>query len=231
MAKRPIFIPRLDGTRLVEELSVEFQWHSGFAPVQKKKNIHALHRAARQRGLSHILEISTKSDEKLGVHLSAFNLRVELQNGDIAPLESAYQGSKIFEKGGPYTDLYSASPRDAKRDERLKTSGVLVGFQFGNSQWGLEPKTAFYDWLYIYSLKDHAEFLKHLCAYDGFTDIEFNPEKSLNCQARSCAMLVSLLKKKLYPKAALDKDLFISILRPDAFAQPHSQDIKQGSLL
>ena len=71
MAKRPIFIPRFDGTRLVEELSVEFQWHPGFAPIQKKKNIHELHEAASKRGFTHILEISTKSDEKLGVHLSS----------------------------------------------------------------------------------------------------------------------------------------------------------------
>ena len=28
----------------------------------------------------------------------------------------------------------------------------------------------------------------------GFTDIEFNPERSINCQARSCALLVTLLK-------------------------------------
>ena len=31
-----------------------------------------------------------------------------------------------------------------------------------------------------------------LLSYRAFTDIEFNPDKSFNCQARSCALLVSL---------------------------------------
>lgn len=230
MASRPIFVPRWEGSRLVEEVAIDFSWHPGFAPVQKKKNVVALHEAASSKGFAHVLEVSTKSEEKLGSRLSAFNLKVTLPDGRTGPLESAYQGSKVFRDGGPFVDLYDLAPRDAKRDERLKNSGPLIGFRFGSDEWGLEPKTAFYDWLYLYSLKDHAAFLRKLLEYDGFTDIEFNPEKSLNCQARSCAILVSLLRKNLFPKVAHDKELFISVLRPDSFAQPHSQDIKQGSL-
>lgn len=230
MAERPVFVPRWDGARLVEEKSVAFAWNPGFAPVQKKKNVLAMHAAAHAKGLHKLLEVSTKSESKLGFRLSAFNLKVRLADGREVPLESAYQGSKVFRDGGPFVDLYDVPPRDAKRDERLKTSGPLVGFKFLGQHWELEPKTAFYDWLYLYSLKEHADFLKVLLDYDGFTDIEFNPVKSLNCQARSCAMLVSLLRKDLFPRVAEDKDLFISTLRPDSFAQPHSQDIKQGSL-
>jgi Aldo/keto reductase family len=33
----------------------------------------------------------------------------------------------------------------------------------------------------------HREWLERLYRYAGFTDIEFNPSKSINCQARSCA--------------------------------------------
>jgi hypothetical protein len=72
--------------------------------------------------------------------------------------------------------------------------------------------------------------LQRLFAYDGFSDIEFNPEKSLNCQARSCAILVSLMKKNLLSKAAKDREQFISILKPGSFAQSHSQDLQQGRL-
>ena len=176
------------------------------------------------------MEVSTKSEEKLGFRLSAFNLKVNLRDGRSIPLEAAYQGSKVFKNGGPFNDLYDVSPRDAKRDERLINSGPLTGFRFEGDDWKLEPKTAFYDWLYMYALKDHADFLRKLFEYDGFTDIEFNPSKSINCQARSCAILVSLLKKDLFPKVTEDKEIFISILRPDSFAQPHSQDIKQGNL-
>jgi hypothetical protein len=230
MTQRPIFVPRFEGVCLVEEVSVEFTWHPGFAPIQKKRNIEELHEAAKRKGLLKILEVSTKSDEKLGVRLSAFNLKVEVPGFGNIPLECAYQGSKVFCDGGPFVDLYTREPREAKRDERLKNLGKLIEFQFGETRWGLEPKTAFYDWLYIKALHEFSEFLQRLFAYNGFSDIEFNPQKSLNCQARSCAILVSLMKKNLLSKAAEDRDQFISILKPDSFAQPHSQDLRQDKL-
>lgn len=54
-------------------------------------------------------------------------------------------------------------------------------------------KTAFYDWLYIRAAIDTIPHVQSLLGdYTGFTDIEFNPEKSLACQARSCAILRTL---------------------------------------
>lgn len=230
MATRPIFIPKYNDNRLVEEMPLDFDWHAGFAAVQKKKNVVMLHSAAKAKGLAHILEVSTKSEEKIGVRLSAFSLKVKTPEGLLIPLESAYQGSKVFENGGAFTDLFFLEPRDAKQDERLKTHGALIGFKFGDVEWGLEPKTAFYDWLYLFALKDHAEYLQRLYKYDGFSDIEFNPKKSFSCQARTCAMLVSLLKKNLFPEVVYDRDLFISVLSPDSRLQPHSQKKVQESL-
>src|SRR5260221_9853092 len=145
MAERPIFIPSPDTPELVKEVSCRIVWNPGFAPVQKKKNIKALHEAAAVAGYSPLLEVSTKSEEKLGQHLSAFHLKVHSGLlGDI-PLECAFQGSKVFEGGGPYTDLYSAEARAAKRDPRLHSSGQLIAFKFENVCFPLEPKTVFYD--------------------------------------------------------------------------------------
>jgi hypothetical protein len=225
VARRPVFVPSRDRPPLVQEVNVPFTWHSGFAPVQKKKNIAELHASAADGGLRHILEVSTKSNEKLGVRLSSFNLKVELPDGTVTPMECAYQGSKVFAQGGPFTDLYSVSPREAKQDTRLKTSGPLVHFKFGEEEWKLEPKTAFYDWLYLYALKDHARYLKRLFKYDAFSDIEFNPETSINTQARSCALLVALLRQELFPRAVYDKDFLISVLK-----QPSARDPKEGEL-
>jgi hypothetical protein len=106
MAERPIFIPAPESPELVKELSLRISWHPGFAPSQKKKNVVELHQAAARAGYSPVLEVSTKSDEKVGLHLSAFNLKVHSPMG-VMPLEMAFQGSKVFERGGPYTDLYS----------------------------------------------------------------------------------------------------------------------------
>src|SRR6266436_3144647 len=149
MTERPIFIPAPDTSGLVREITCQLVWNPGFAPIQKEKNIKALHDAAAAAGYSPLLEISTKSESKIGRHLSAFHLKVKSNfRGDI-PMESAFQGSKVFEKGGPYTDLYSVDAKTAKRDGRLRESGLLVGFKFGDIAFPLEPKTAFYDWLYI----------------------------------------------------------------------------------
>jgi hypothetical protein len=185
MAERPLFIPVLEGPRFVRVRAVSFQWFPGLSFAQKQRSADSLHAAARQiPGIDKVLEISSKSREDLGVALSAFNLSFT-PAGTEQPLtvECAFQGSKVFAQGGPYTDLFSKSSRDAKRDERLRGSGPLVGFRFLGADWALEPKTAFYDWLYLQALDAQPEAANAVTEYSAFTDIEFNPEKSLNCQA------------------------------------------------
>lgn len=230
MAKRPIFIAVGQADHLVQEILVSFAWNPGFAPVQKKKNIAAMHEAATAQGIGPLLEVSTKSEEKLGQRLSAFNLKIATPRGLIS-IESAYQGSKVFKGGGPFTDLYDADSRVAKRDLRLKESGQLTGFNFFGQLWPLIPKTAFYDWLYLSALEPHEEFLRCLFAYSGFTDIEFNPEKSLNCQARTCALLVSLIRLGALRQALRSQSDFIAMIASDSFRQSHSADLKQRILL
>lgn len=224
MASRPVFIPVTDGERLVQEQSFDFKWNPGFAPIQKKKNISALHEAAASDGYKPLLEVSTKSEDVLGQQLSAFNLCVETDGGQI-PLECAFQGSKVFEGGVQYSDLYGTDGRTARKDSRLRKSGSLECFNFEGIKFPLEPRTGFYDWLYIRSLcPQAAELGENLKMYAGFTDIEFNPAKSINCQARSCATFVALLRKNILHDAMRDADTFLDTLRPDSRQQPHSRD-------
>jgi hypothetical protein len=212
MAERPVFIPAPEAPGFVKEKSLTIAWAGGFAAVQKKKNVKALHNAALAIGLGPILEASTKSDERLGQHLSAFHLKVKSVEGDL-PLECAYQGSKVFEEGGPYTDLYFTDARSAKRDPRLQESGRLIAFEFEGHKFPLEPKTVFYDWLYITAIFPHRDWLDRLSRYAGFSDIEFNPQKSINCQARSLALFVSLKKTKLLDKAVQSPECFIEVMQ------------------
>ena len=229
MAERPIFIPAPDSPELVKQLSMPLVWNPGFAPSQKKKNILALHESAARAGYAPLLEVSTKSEEKVGQRLSAFNLKVHSQLLGTMPLEKAFQGSKVFERGGPFTDLYTVEDvRDAKRDLRLKESGPLTGFKFENLWFPLEPKTAFYDWLYVNALYAHREWLtKHILKYAGFTDIEFNPERSINCQARSCALLVTLLKNDWIDEAVSSPEAFIGLLESRNYRPGHRSSVEQ----
>ena len=204
MASRPIFIPCKTGNSLVTTEYVNFEWSAGMAVSQKQKSIRSLHTEAKAHSYAAcLLEVSSKSEEELGRNLSAFNLKYAGKGQSEISVECLFQSSKVFEKGGPFRDLLYGSSIEAKRDLRLKDSGKLLGFVSHNGEkWPLEPKTIFYDWVYLNVLNTNIAFRKPLHQYDAFTDIEFNPKKSINCQAYSVALFSALDKRQLL-KAAL----------------------------
>ena len=226
MATRICFLSRPDGDTMFKEIMVEFKYHNGFAISQKQKSIKALHESINKIDQTlKVLEVSTKSTSSTGVALSAFNLKFfDEKSGREYPIENIFQSSKVFEHGGPYSDLLYVHPKDAKRDERLKNSGNLKSFQYDEMTWDLEPKTMFYDWIYICSLYRNAELSKRILDYNAFTDIEFNQKKSFNCQARSAAIFVSLIKKGILEEVINDKEKFKKIYSVE------EKDSVQGSL-
>jgi hypothetical protein len=202
MAKRIVFTPTSTSEKLLfNEHLIEFEWVPGLAKSQNQKAIRNFHmKIEQQLGIAPILEISTKSEIQLGTRLSAFNLNARFNNGS-STVESLYQGSKVFEKGGPFTDLYELPSLQAKRDPRLLSSGSLLGFEFENTSWGLIDSPNFYDYLYIRALKDF-EMSSELLEYQGFTDFAYSQNTlkkrsglSFNCQARSAAIYVSLFNR------------------------------------
>ena len=194
MANRPFFIPNDNKDELVKTELVEFKWFSGFAKVQKQKSISSFHEnISKQFRYNKILEISTKSKDKLGVKLSAFNLKINFKNKEYF-LESLFQGSKVFSNEGPYEDIYKKESIDAKKDERIKRSD-LKEFSFFGEKFTLEFD--FYSWLYFLALKQNKKLTSEMLQYQAFTDIEFNPEKSLNCQAYSAALYLSMIKNNI----------------------------------
>ena len=188
MAKRPAFFAREE--KVVQDI-FSFEWFSGFAISQKQKSIESLHHAILKADAdARPLEISTKSKDAIGISLSAFNLRLNKYT-----LENVFQSAKVFVNGGPYPDLLNVPPKAAKRDERLHNSGNLKAFRYQNEDFPLIPKTVFYDFIYIAAVKNSftADEIKEISSYNYFTDIEFNPTKSINTQARAAAMIRLLL--------------------------------------
>ena len=179
MAKRPIFIPNINGNQLFIEENIDFNWFSGFAISQKQKSIESLHKNAFEKGYENLLEVSTRSSELLGRRLSAFSLEIETKNYGKISVECAFQGSKVFRGNKQYYDIYTKTSVEAKKYHKLNSSGELIGVRFEDEEWELEPKSSFYDWLYIKALYPHKGFLKKLYKYQAFTDIEFNPIKSI----------------------------------------------------
>lgn len=233
MATRPVFIPCLDGDLYVKTQMVDFEWFPGMAVSQKQKSIKSLHMATQEAlGLSKVLEVSSKSTEDAGVNLSAFNLSFTTIRPAVSmTVECAFQGSKVFSEGGPYTDIFNKTSLEAKKDERLKNSGHLVGFDFFGTKWMLEPQTAFYDWLYINALNKNPSLCEEVLGYQAFTDIEFNPKKSINCQAYTVALYVALYRRGVLNEIIKSPESFLEYAQQAVVSNTQQDETIQPSLL
>lgn len=223
---------------------IDLRWEKGMNITQKRKNIMNLHSKIREvfgKDVK-ILEISTKSPNELGRSLSSLNLKIDLRKlvplkrlREIGrwkvPVELVFQGSKVFENKGPYLEeflsLDSREWRSVKKRLPKSKKIKLLGFKLFGEEWPLEPKTLFYDWLYINALMQNMDIAEKLMKYDMFTDIEFNPEKSINCQAITAAIYVSLRTTNLLPlnEEVLKKEDFIRLVeKEDLYSKVRFQD-------
>lgn len=212
MAKRFVYVPT-EGEPGVKEVEVEFEWYPGFAVSQKQKSIASLHHAADEAGFQSILEISSKSEDELGVRASAFNLSFHTKSSNRKiSVEAAFQGSKVFALSGPFPDMYNMTAREAKKEIRIRQNGTMTKFCFFGKDFPLRPRTFFYDWLYINTLHKDEELSTDICRFSGFSDIEFNPEKSVNCQAFSAALYVSMVRCGALDQALESESSFKELL-------------------
>lgn len=193
MATRPVFEPKLTAPYYTET-NIDFVWSHGQYIGQKRKNITAIHNGflAVNPG-KRVLEISSKSEMPEGVALSAMNLTFKTADNNIMYIENAYQGSKVFEHGGPYTDMYDIPPMRAKQDDRLHNSGHVTNFCFEGKNYPIDHYDAFYNWIYIRALSEHHDLALKALDYDAYTDIAYTPSKGTSCQARSMAIFASLI--------------------------------------
>lgn len=194
-------------TSVVRE-DFDIKWLSGLSLTQKQKNIETLHNAISERfsvELDRILEVSTKSKTEIGRLLSSFNLKLKINDFDYA-FESVYQSSKVFQDGLfdtlQYEDWLILDGYEAKkRSQKIKLP--LAEFRFNQRSFPLEPKTMFFDWLYISCIEQYNLSLL-INQYDYFTDIEFNPEKMVSTQANALCRYKWLVEHNLIEEYLLN---------------------------
>ncbi|HEM5299264.1 TPA: hypothetical protein U1372_002148, partial [Streptococcus suis] len=196
MAKRYVYFTK---DNCIKKELVDFQWYSGFSKKQKQKSIEALHKIFLNKyPSSKILEVSTASSDVLGVQSSAFNLSMTLKNSQTYSVESLFHASKVFEKSGLNSVVLRMSSKEAKRHTKnLHSKEKMVGFNFFGIIFPLLPQTYFYNWLYVNAMYQNKELYQSLLRYDSFTDINFNPELSINCQAEACSIFCFLHQRGL----------------------------------
>ncbi len=166
-----------------------FEYFGGFALSQKRKTIESFHNVIKQDNTQEILEVSRKNENILGNMLSAFNLMIKINNESF-PVECLYQSSKVF-NGIKYSECLLIPPLEAKRyvqDKVEQSNLTLTSFELNNQTFPLEPKSLFYDYLYILALYQNNDLAQNIINYECFTDIEFNHKKQFASQARSCAL-------------------------------------------
>lgn len=161
----------------------DFKWISGLSASQKMKNADSLHDSIKSATGETVLEVSSKGREELGVGLSAFNLKYKGYY-----LENIFQSSKNFSGVGTLPQLLEIPPKEAKEAVKYYMHNGLESFIWDGVEWPLTPKTAFYDYIYVSAVVEKYGKDLDLSAYTWFTDIEFNPAKSINCQARALAI-------------------------------------------
>ncbi len=209
MTSRPAFFPILDTIGVDDTQSFDFTWNPGFAFSQKQKNVVALHAAiVAKHPQCKPLEVSSKSLDDLGVKLSAFNLSIPFRGGQCS-VESIFQASKVFGSSGPFPELYTHDSREVRRYVRENAKGALVAFEANGTRWALNPTRAFYNWIYLKALIRNPELAEAVMSFDCFTDIEFNPKKSLNCQAYAVALYRSFVHAHVLEEALSDKESFL----------------------
>lgn len=71
-----------------------------------------------------------------------------------------------------------------------------MAFEFRGKRYPAGLEALFYDYLYCQAVKESmlVQELRLIMGFDYFTDIEFNPNKSVNCQARSITIIKAMLQ-------------------------------------
>lgn len=168
MAVRPIFISTGDIEKPFITKDISFNWIKGMSYSQKCKRRDSLAlEISKLYDIKRWLEISTKSDKEIGVKLSALNLLLNTSTGTDS-VENIYQNSKVFE------------------------DNKIVNFKYNDCVFENEPTGMFYDYIYMYAILQNHDLIKDFTCYDYFSDIEFNPKKSINTQARAAAIFKTL---------------------------------------
>ncbi|WP_105993960.1 DarT1-associated NADAR antitoxin family protein [Staphylococcus simulans] len=215
MANRYVYYIDNQSLKFMKE-NITFRWYPGFAKKQKQKSVVSLHEAFLSCfPTSTLLEVSSKSTNSVGVQASAFNLSIQTVKGHTFTVEQLFQSSKVYKKAGRHN--YMLRDGYTSREMKLKlkqvdSNDVMISYHCFGRDFKLEPKTLFYNWLYVNALTQNEKIANEILKYDAFTDIEFNPKRSYNCQAEACSIYVSLVKRGLLNKALENLESFESIV-------------------
>lgn len=219
MAEESVFTGKVTYPHF-EEFHVNIDWFGGFAMSQKRKCQIGLHlNFLEEYPKEKVLEISSTSLISLGAKLSSMVLKKRTKMG-VTYVESAFQSSRIYSDGtrvvGPFPDFLFLPGRECKKLVKEASEGMhSYQYEFDGLKFYAPAHhiSQFYDYLYLNALLEpendavRIQLLEE--AYTSFTDLA---TKSLNCQARSAAIFVGLVRAGLIDEVR-DYASYLSLFR------------------
>lgn len=225
MAIRPLYLIQPDSNDWLKEHSIEFDWVSSEWNKEDmteniaifKENTEALEEKTKELFPElNIIDISPYSSSEIGVALDGINLELIVKDKKMK-VESIYEGSKVFERSGPYQQLYMKPPRVARYDRRVyrrKDRKIITGFQFFGKYFFQTPQHYYYNWLYCNILHQHQSLVEQVTEYDGFTDSTKQPKRSKTSSAEALAIYMSMYHGGVIEDALESPERFFEYYNP-----------------
>ena len=90
------------------------------------------------------------------------------------------------------TDNSKHSVESIYQTSKVYVDNHIVKFKFRSTEFENNPYGMYYDYLYMVALYQNQEYHELIKNYYLFTDLFFNPNKSINTQARAIAIFKTL---------------------------------------
>ena len=233
MAERSVFVSK-NTYPFFEEIHVQFDYFQGHSLSQKRKNQIGLHQNFLARYPEYkVLEVSGASLNSLGAALSAMNLKKQTTKG-LTSVESAFQSSRIYginDDIGPFPEYLFLPGKECKKLVKEKSQGLISYHYYFDGMDFYAPKhfiSLFYNYLYLNALceKENREVAERLIAgeFTAFSDLATT---SLNSQARSCAIFVSLYRSGMINEVR-NYNTYLQLFRTAPDGKPTSPAAYEG---
>ncbi len=222
MARLPYFLLPPGAASRPEKEFCDIGFAPAFTAGQKQRNARLIEREIllKHPG-AEVLEISENAVSSVGHSLSLEKLIWHASDGRKCFAKSVFLGSHRFQNGGPYRDLVWRTAFEAGNDERLRLSGELTGFEFGQEKefWPAAERSEFASFIYIRALASTPDLVRHLTRFSAFSDTEYRKHPDYS-PAELTAVFLTLARNGKIAEAVTDRahflPLFFRFRNPDA---------------
>ena len=148
-----------------------------------------------------ILEISSISEEPLGVEVSGLKLRDSRGN----LIEGVYRGSRVYE-GGQLKDLYHVDTASQAIHDKLGNDlGMFSEYDWYGQRVPTEPVTLMKHWIWCEAVYNQKDLREGILKYDAFTNYFSNTARDyFGCYPHAASILVALNQSNVLDIAMKD---------------------------